>query len=64
MAVQELLPVTPAVRQAIIERMDRDGLKKLVRDEGLVPLMEDAVAKALAGETSIEEIGRVVHGAF
>lgn len=63
-AVHELLRVTPAVRQAVIDRMNRGELKRLVAEEGLVPLMSDAVKKALAGHTSMEEIGRVIHGGF
>ena len=63
-AVQELLSVTTEIRQAIIERRDREGLKRLVQNGGMVTLNDDAVAKALAGETSVEEIGRVIHGLF
>ena len=62
--MHELLRVTPAVRQAFIDRMNRGELKRLVAEEGLVSLMSDAVKKALAGHTSMEEIGRVIHGGF
>lgn len=63
-AVHELLRITPAVRQAVVDRADRGGLKKLAEEEGLVSLFSDAVQKALAGETSMDEIGRVIHGGF
>ena len=63
-AVHELLRITPAVRQAVVDRADRGVLKKLAEEEGLVSLFSDAVQKALAGETSMDEIGRVIHGGF
>jgi type IV pilus assembly protein PilB len=58
-AICELLDVSDNVRELILSRRSSAEIKRAARDEGMVFLREAAVAKALAGETSLKEINKV-----
>ena len=64
MAIQELLPATEDLQQAVLAGANRRETSELARKLGMATLLEDGLKKALAGETSIEEVGRVVYGAI
>ena len=59
-AISEIMVPDSNLREAINSRTDATTLEKHARDAGMVPLLRDGYEKALAGETSIEEILRVV----
>jgi type IV pilus assembly protein PilB len=58
-AITEFLDLSVRVRQMIIERRPAAELQSTAIQEGMVTLRQSAVAKALAGETTLREINRV-----
>ncbi|MDP3901793.1 MAG: GspE/PulE family protein [bacterium] len=59
--IHEVLEVTDAVREAIMKRADADEIHDIAVKEGMIPMIEDGLNKALDGLTTIEEIMRVIH---
>ena len=57
--VLELMLITEPLRRAIIARADADTLRELAEREGMTDMRVDGLRKALAGQTSIEEVERV-----
>jgi general secretion pathway protein E len=57
-ALIELLTVTDAVEQAILERADSRAIVKAAGD-ALTTLFQDGMAKVLRGDTTVEEVMRV-----
>ncbi|MCL6450772.1 MAG: Flp pilus assembly complex ATPase component TadA, partial [Acetobacteraceae bacterium] len=55
----EVLRVTPAVRELINARASSDAVHAKAVEEGMVPLLEDGVEKALEGITTLAEVQRV-----
>ncbi|MDD5348031.1 MAG: ATPase, T2SS/T4P/T4SS family [Candidatus Omnitrophica bacterium] len=55
----ELLILTPAVRELILNRAQEHIIKQQARKEGMKTLREDGVRAALAGLTSLEEVVRI-----
>jgi type IV pilus assembly protein PilB len=58
-AIVELLDLNDEVRELIIAKSPIAALKKAARAAGTMFLRESAVAKVLAGETTLKEINRV-----
>ncbi len=57
--ITEIFQMTPAVLKAIMANASAQELKALAKSEGMNSLRESAIAKALAGDTSLEEVFRV-----
>lgn len=55
-AVHELLLVDSALRKAIVRDVSAFELKELATERGMTTLREDALAKALDGITTLEEV--------
>lgn len=60
LALQEVLSVTPAIREAILREADRQQLQRLAEAEGLKTLWQDGIAKVLSGQSTLAELKRVV----
>ncbi len=58
LGIYEVLPVTTAIKQMILEESSSMEMKKRAVDEGMLSLRADAVQKWLSGITSFEEILR------
>jgi type II secretory ATPase GspE/PulE/Tfp pilus assembly ATPase PilB-like protein len=58
-AITEFLDLSSRVRQMILDRRPAADLQAAAMEEGMVTLRQSAVAKALAGETTLKEINRV-----
>lgn len=58
-AITEFLDLSPRIREMIVDRRPASELEAAAVEEGMVTLRESAVAKALAGETTVREINRV-----
>lgn len=58
-AVSELLDLSPRIRQMILERRPTADMQATAVEEGMVTLRQAALAKAIAGETTLREINRV-----
>lgn len=57
--ITEIFQMTPTVLKAIMANASAQELKALAKKEGMNSLRESAIAKALAGDTSLEEVFRV-----
>ncbi len=57
--ITEILEMTPEVRELIMEGKTAEHIKKIAHDHGMTTLRECAVRKALAGDTSLEEVFRM-----
>ena len=55
-AIQEVLLISPDIRDAINARMSKAELRNLVYNSDVITLLQDGLYKVLAGFTSIEEI--------
>jgi type IV pilus assembly protein PilB len=58
-AICELLDVSDRVRELILARKSSAEIKRAAKEEGMVFMREAAVAKALRGETTLQEINKV-----
>lgn len=62
-AVRELLIMTPGLEAELkrpINEITAYGLEKIAIQDGMITLLQDGVLRALAGETSLEEVMRVL----
>jgi type IV pilus assembly protein PilB len=55
----EILIVSPAIKELILHKAQEHKIKQCARDEGMLTLREDGLAKARSGITSLEEVIRV-----
>jgi type IV pilus assembly protein PilB len=54
----EVMPITPTMRELILDRASTAELRKLAIDEGMLTLRMDGLRNAARGVTSIEEVLR------
>lgn len=59
-ALYEVLAMSDAIRQLVAKRSDSEAIRAVALQEGMTTLFADGLAKALAGQTSIEEVLRVL----
>ncbi|MGC8462264.1 MAG: GspE/PulE family protein, partial [Acidimicrobiales bacterium] len=59
-ALAELMPMTEEIERMIIEGGSVDEIHRLAVSQGMVTLRESGLRKALEGETTLEEVLRVV----
>ena len=57
----EVLPMTDALRAHIARGLSDNELRKFAIQEGMRPISEHGLQKALAGITTLEEVARVVY---
>ncbi len=60
--LQEVLPVSAAIKDLIQKEADSDDLEAAAREEGMLTLAEDALGKAVQGLISVEEAIEVATG--
>jgi len=58
--VHEVLRITPALKELILEEADIEKIQKHAMKEGMATLAEDGLFKAALGQTSIEEVLRIL----
>jgi general secretion pathway protein E len=61
--IMEVLVMDDALRRAVMRHAGMGELEQLAREAGMRTMYEDGIAKALAGETTIEEVLRVTEDA-
>ena len=61
--IMELLVMDDEVRRAVMRHAGMDEIEKLARQGGMATMYEVGIAKALRGETTIEEVLRVTEDA-
>jgi type IV pilus assembly protein PilB len=54
--VYEVMPMTPKLRDLVLERSSAGDIKKLAIDEGMLTLRRDALEKLKRGVTTVEEV--------
>jgi type IV pilus assembly protein PilB len=59
-ALAELLPMTEEIERMIIEGGSVDDIHRLAVKQGMVTLRQSGLRKAIEGETTLEEVLRVV----
>lgn len=60
LAVQEVMFVSEAIEQMVLDRTSSTDIENQAISEGMVTLREDGYAKVMAGLTSVEEVLRVI----
>lgn len=58
-AVAELLPMSDAIRQLVLKHRDTGDIARAAAKQGMQFMLDDGLRKAIAGETTIEEVLRV-----
>lgn len=61
MAIHEVMTVTPAVREAVNQRVSSDILGSIAVAEGMKPMCQDGISKAFNGLTTVSEVMRVAY---
>lgn len=59
-ALQEVLLINDAIREAINENIDRDELRRLIYTKGVKTMLQDGLIKVQAGITDLKEVLRLV----
>lgn len=59
-ALQEVLLINDAIREAINQNIDREELRKLIYSKGVKTLLQDGLIKVLAGITDLKEVFKLV----
>ncbi|HEX3565161.1 MAG TPA: ATPase, T2SS/T4P/T4SS family [Acidimicrobiales bacterium] len=59
-AIHEVMPVTEDIERCIVERGQSEDLKKLAIAEGMLTLRQSGLRTVRSGNTSIEEVLRVI----
>ena len=60
LAIHEVMLVTEEIERLIVERASTDSIAKTARTQGMRTLRDDGLAKVLMGQTTLEEIARVI----
>ena len=61
LSINEVLVADDVIKEAILKKSSAGEIKKLAVERGMTTMLEDGFMKALNGETTLEEILRVVH---
>ena len=62
LSIHEVLEVTDQIKDAVHEGVAEGELLKLARLTGMTSILSDGLSKALAGDTTVEEVTLVVNG--
>lgn len=60
MVINEVLMVSPAINELIMKQASSDTIEDQARKEGMLTMAEDGFFKAVQGQTTIEEVLRVI----
>jgi type IV pilus assembly protein PilB len=60
LAIHEVMPVTEEIERLCVARASSEEIKRVAIQQGMSTLREDGLAKVLLGQTTIEEISRVI----
>ncbi|PIR82307.1 hypothetical protein COU20_03020 [Candidatus Kaiserbacteria bacterium CG10_big_fil_rev_8_21_14_0_10_59_10] len=60
LGIYEVLPVTQTIKEHVMRSATSDDIEKQARSEGMLTMTEDGIFKAAQGQTSIEEVLRVI----
>jgi general secretion pathway protein E len=57
--ISEVLPISETLSRMIASGASKDEMSKQAIQEGFVSMFEDGINKAMAGETTLDEVYRV-----
>ena len=60
LAFHEVMPVSEEIARLVVERASTADVTRLAREQGMRTLREDALEKVRSGDTSLEEVARVI----
>ena len=60
LAIHEVMLVSEEIERAIVSNGSTDELRRLALDQGMVPLRQDGLRKVTLGQTTFEEVSRVI----
>jgi len=58
--LHEVLKVSPTIKEMIIKGSSQDDIEIQAKSEGMITILEDGIFQAVLGNTSLEEVFRVV----
>jgi type IV pilus assembly protein PilB len=58
--IHEILAVTSAIKEAVLKSGTSDEIQKIAEQEGMLTMIEDGIFQAVQGNTTIEEVLRVI----
>ncbi len=59
--IHEVLSIDGPVREAILRKASAEELKCIAKSQGMTTILEDGIAKAATGITTISEVLRILH---
>jgi len=59
LAILEILLMSDAIRELVLKRCDVSEIARIAAEQGMVTMRDDGLQKAVAGDTTIEEVLRV-----
>ena len=60
--IVEFLAMNERLRRAVLDYRDASAIRRVAREEGVVSMRDDGLAKAVRGVTSVAEVDRVIQG--
>jgi type IV pilus assembly protein PilB len=60
LALHEVMPISEEIERLAVERASALTISQVAREQGMLTLRDDGMAKVQAGVTTLEEILRVV----
>jgi general secretion pathway protein E len=63
-SIYEIMPVTEAIKGAILRKAPSSEIRAIAMTEGVRTMRQSGILKALSGETTLEELGRVTREDF
>jgi type IV pilus assembly protein PilB len=60
LGLYEVMPMTEEIERLTVERRSSDDIRRVAIEQGMVTLRQDGLEKVVDGQTSLEEIFRVV----
>jgi type IV pilus assembly protein PilB len=60
MALHEIMTVTEEIERLVVEHASSESIAEVAREQGMLTLRMDGIEKVRAGQTSLEEVFRVV----
>ena len=58
--IHEVLPISPTVKEIVLASGTADAIEAQAKKEGMLTMLEDGIFKAALGQTTIEEVLRVI----
>lgn len=62
--ISELLVMTEALRQVVLDKGDGDAIRQVALREGMLSMHDDGLLKALSGQTTLQEVERVTQASL